>query len=231
MRFLAVAMLACATVAFAVPAAAQVSVLTTGAYHDAAARAVQASGVACTITSDTAGGGLRRIRKGERFDVVVNTPAGIDALIAEGALAPPRRDVARIGIGVAVRAGSPRPAVSDEGALRDLLLAAPGIAMIDPAAGGSSGVALFRLFERWGVMETLRPKLLLITAGRAAERVAAGEATVALQQMTELDVPGVDVVGPLPDSVQVYTVYAAAVRLRSTSEATAVLRAMEAAAP
>ena len=221
-------MLACSGIAL--PAAAQVAVLTTGAYHDAAERAIAASGVSATLATDTAGAGLRRVRAGEPFDVVVNTPASIDALIAEGVLALPRRDVARIGIGLAVRAGSPHPDMSDEGALRRLLLAAPRIAMIDPAAGGSSGVALFKLFERWGVMETLRPKLVLVQGGRAAERVAAGEATVALQQMTELTVPGVDVVGPLPENVQVYTVYAAAIRTGATDKAQDVFDAMAMAA-
>lgn len=207
-------------------AAAQVVVLTTGAYHDAAERAIAASGVSATVATDTAGAGLRRVRAGEPFDVVVNTQAGIDALIAEGILAPPRRDIARVGIGVAVRAGSPHPDLSDEGALRQLLLAAPQIAMIDPAAGGSSGVALFKLFERWGVMEALRPKLVLVQGGQAAERVAAGEAAVALQQMTELNVSGVDVVGPLPEGIQVYTVYAAAVRIGATDKAQSIFDAM-----
>ncbi len=218
------AMLAWAGIAL--PAAAQVAVLTTGAFHDATERAIAAAAVTATVVTDTAGGGLRRIRAGEHFDLVINTPGTIDALIAEGVLAAPRRDVARIGIGVAVPAGAPRPDLSDEDALRRLLLATPKIAMIDPAAGGSSGVALFRLFERWGVMETLRPKLVLVQTGRAAERVAAGEATVALQQMTELGASGVDVVGPLPDSVQVYTVYAGAVRTGAPVQAEALLRIM-----
>ena len=208
------------------PAGAQVTILTAGAYHDEAARIVESSGVAATITTDTAGGGLRRLRAGEHFDLVINTPAGITALIAESKLSPPQTDVARIGIGIAIRAGTPVPAIDSEAAFRALVLAAPSIAMIDPAAGGSSGIYLFKLFEDWGILEQVRPKLVLVQSGRAADRVASGAASIALQQLTELNVAGVTIIGPLPASIQSYTTYTGAVSATAPPRASELLSGM-----
>ena len=208
------------------PAGAQVTILTAGAYHDEAARIVQSRGVYATITTDTAGGGLRRLRAGERFDLVINTPAGITALIAEGKLSPPLTDVARIGIGIAIRTGTPIPAIDNEAAFRALVQTAPSIAMIDPAAGGSSGIYLFKLFESWGIVEEIKPKLVLVQSGRAADRVASGAAAIALQQLTELNVAGVTIVGPLPASIQSYTTYSGAVSPTAPPRASELLNGM-----
>lgn len=224
-RTLAALAIAC----LSAPAHAQLKVLTTGAYRDMAERAIEASGIPAILTTDTAGGGLRRVRSGETFDLVINTPANIDALIAERRACAPRVDVARIGIGVAVAAGAPQPDISTEAAFRATILAAPSIAMIDPAAGGSSGVALFALFDRWGMMDAIRPKLVLVQGGRAAERVVAGQAAMALQQMTELNMPSVAVVGPLPAEVQSYTEYSAASTPRSTPNESPILLELMAA--
>ena len=129
-----------------------------------------------------------------------------------GSLQPGSVAVARVGIGVVVRQGTPIPDVSTEDALRRALLAAPSIAMIDPASGGSSGPAVLALFARLGIADAVRGRLVLKQGGAVADLVAGGHAALGLHQISEiLPVPGVVLAGPLPASLQSYTAYAAAV--------------------
>ena len=212
------------------PAAAEVRLLGTGAFQGVAealiARSMVNGGETVMPVFDTAGGALRRVRAGEAFDVVIITPTAIDGLIADGVLAGPRIDLARVGIGVAVPTGAPHPDISSEATLRATLLAARSVAIVDPAAGGSSGIYLAGLFERWGIMDAMAPKLVLVPGGRAATRLATGEASIALQQLSELDVPGAEIVGPLPDAVQNVTVYSAALRPAAPDAARQLLTSM-----
>jgi len=110
-----------------------------------------------------------------------------------------------------VKSGAPVPKVDTVDAFRDLLLRAKGVAMVDPAAGGTSGVYLFRVYDKLGIAEQVRAKAVLVPGGLSAEKVVNGQADIAIQQMSELlPVSGVTVVGPLPAEIQNYTVYAGA---------------------
>lgn len=196
-------------------AAAELDVLTTGAFKSSLQAALpdfERQGHRVTLDNDTAGALVRRIENGARFDLVVLTPAAIDALAARALVMPgSRRDLAKVGIGVAVKTGAARPDISSAAAFRSLLLAAPRIAYIDPAAGGSSGIYLQKLFEQWGIAAQIAPKAVLVPGGLVAERVARGEAEIAIHQISEiLPVAGVELVGPLPAEIQNYTTYAAA---------------------
>jgi molybdate transport system substrate-binding protein len=92
------------------------------------------------------------------------------------------------------------------------LLAARAVATIDPAAGGSSGIYLWQLFEKQGIAAQLKPKAVLVPGGLVAERVVSGEADIAIHQISEiLAVPGATLVGPIPAEIQNYTVYAGGV--------------------
>lgn len=216
MRPILRALLAGAFVALPLAAlAADIKVLTAGAYRQVLLAAQpafeQRTGHRLVIDTDTAGGLQKRIGGGEVFDVVVSTPASLHPVAAQLAPEPPQ-PLARVGIGVAVKAGSPLPDIGTVDAFRALVLRARAVAMVDPAAGGTSGVYLFRLYERWGIAEQVRAKAVLVPGGHSAEKVADGQAEIAIQQMSELlPVKGVTVVGPLPAEVQNYTVYAGAV--------------------
>ena len=198
--------------------AADVKVLTAGAFKQVLLAAQpafeQRTGHRLVVDGDTAGGLQRRIAAGEAFDLVVSSPASL-APVASRLVGEPR-PLARVGIGVAVKAGAPVPTIDSVDAFRALLLRAKGVAMVDPAAGGTSGVYLFRVFEKLGIADQVRAKAVLVQGGFSAEEVVSGQAEIAIQQMSELvAVPGVTVAGPLPADIQSETVYAGAVAVEA----------------
>lgn len=153
---------------------------------------------------------LRRVQAGEAFDVVFLASDAIDKLLASGhALAGTRVDLVHSGVAVAVREGVPQPDISSEEALRAAVLAAPSLSY----STGPSGVALARLFERWGIAEQIQPRLVTPPPGvPVGSLVARGEVALGFQQLSELiHLPGITVVGPLPEAVQITTTFSGAV--------------------
>ncbi len=205
---------------------ADIKVLTAGAYKPVIL-ALQAdfevrTGHRLKVENDTAGALQRRVSGGEAFDLLVITPAALTQLVqsgkvvdgskTEGATPPLVRSLARVAIGVAVKNGAATPDISTVGAFQNALLAARSVAYIDPAAGGSSGIYLSQLFEKWGMAERIKAKAVLVPGGLVAERVVNGQADLAIHQISEiLAVPGATLVGPIPAEIQNYTVYAGGV--------------------
>ncbi len=203
-----------AACAVALPSgAADIKVLTAGAFKPVvvalAPEFERQTGHKLTIENDTAGALVRRINNGEAFDLVVLTPDGIAPLTTAGKVdGSASARLARVGIGVAVKRGAPVPDIGTVAAFQQALLAARAVAYIDPAAGGSSGIYLTRLFEQMGIAAQLKPKSVLVPGGLVALRVVNGEADLALHQISEiLAVPGAMLVGPIPAEIQNYTVY------------------------
>jgi molybdate transport system substrate-binding protein len=151
----------------------------------------------------------RQIEAGEPFDVAILGAPFIDALITQGKLrADTRTDVARSGIGIAVRTGTPKLDISTVEALKRALLDTPSIAYNKDA---TSGIYFVSLLKRLGIAEAVQPKIKS-GAGFVAELVAKGEAEMAVQAMSDhLAVQGVELVGPLPAEVQHYIVFTAGV--------------------
>jgi molybdate transport system substrate-binding protein len=146
-----------------------------------------------------------RIRNGESADVAFLTAHAADDLIREGKLAR-RTDIARSSIGIAVRAGAPKPDIGSVEAFKHTLLAAKSFARND---GADSGVFMAGLLERLGIAEQMSAKSTLVRQGFVAELVAKGEVEMAAQQMPELmAVPGVDAT-PLPPEIQHVIVFCA----------------------
>jgi molybdate transport system substrate-binding protein len=193
-----------------------IKLLTTGAFKPAAqdiiANFERQSGHKVTVVNDTAGALRQRVMAGERFDVLVLTQDGLEALIGtgkidDGSITP----LAKVGIGVAVALSAPQPNISSVEGFRQTLLAARAVAYMDPAAGATSGIYLARLFQTMGIAPEIAKKAVLVRGGLSAERVARGEADIAIQQASELKVvPSVKIVGYLPEPIQNYTVYAGA---------------------
>ena len=146
-------------------------------------------------------------------------------LIAAGAVvAASRTPLARSGIGMAVRAGTPKPDISTVEALRRTLLAASSIAYSSSVSGR---YLTTELFERLGIAGQMASKSRRIEGERVGAVVARGEAELAFQQTSELlPVPGIDYVGPLPDAVQQITVFSAAIvtNAKSIHAAKALIR-------
>ncbi|MEX3924798.1 substrate-binding domain-containing protein [Paraburkholderia sp. BR10936] len=151
----------------------------------------------------------RRVQAGAAFDFAVLASAAIDRLAAGGHLVGARTDVVHSGMAAAVAAGAAHPDIGTEDALRETMLRAARIGY----STGPSGDHLLRLVERWGVAETLRPRLVMARPGvPVASLIAAGEVEIGFQQLSELkDVPGVEVIGPLPAGAQLVTVFSAAI--------------------
>jgi molybdate transport system substrate-binding protein len=148
---------------------------------------------------------VARIQKGETPDVAFLTASQADGLIKEGKLAR-RIDVARSTIGIAVRAGAPKPDVSSAEAFRRMLLAAKSFARNE---GADSGRFMVSLLERLGIAEAMKEKSTLVRQGFVAELVAKGQVEIAAQQMPELmAVPGVEAI-PLPSEIQHVIVFCA----------------------
>jgi molybdate transport system substrate-binding protein len=202
-------------------------VLTTGAMKPVLLEVIpgfqQDSKQTVSLDNDTAGALVKRIQGGAAFDVVVLTPAGIDELAKAGKVSP-GVDLARVGIGVMVKAGAPRPDISTVEALKRTLLAAKSVAYIDPASGGSSGIYLARLWERLGIADALKPKTKLKQGGSVADLIVNGEAEIGFQQASEIIAsPGVSLIGQLPNEIQNYTVYSGAISTSAQSPAAAFI--------
>lgn len=214
------------TLAAALPAAgADIKLLTTGAYKPVPVALVAEfearTGHKVEIVNDTAGALVRRIAAGETFDLLVLTPGPLQELAKAGTVAAPVR-LAKVAIGVAVKQGAPAPDIGSVAAFQKSLLAARAVATIDPAAGGSSGIYLWQLFEKMGIAAQLKPKAVLVPGGLVAQRLLNGEADLAIHQISEiLAVPGATLVGPLPAEIQNYTVYAGAVGAKARDAAAA----------
>jgi molybdate transport system substrate-binding protein len=157
----------------------------------------------------------KRVADGEAGDLVI-LAGGIDDLIRQRRVVPASRtDIARARIGVAVRKGAAKPDISSPEAFRRALLAARSVAYAGPASGGASGVHLVRIFESLGIAADIAAKARYARGGpdgMVSALVAAGEAEIGLQQISEImSVDGVELVGPLPDALQTVTVYAAGI--------------------
>jgi len=168
----------------------------------------------------TAGAIARRASEAEPADVVITAARGLDDLLARGvAVAGTRVTVGAVGVGIAVRAGGPKPDVSTPEALKAALLAAPSIGYADPARGGQGGTHFAKVIEQLGLTETLRAKTRLFPEGlEALERTAAGEVGLSAAPISEIvPLAGLSLTGPLPPSLQARLAYAAALLAKARS--------------
>src|SRR6185437_9871974 len=172
--------------------AAEIKVISGGAFktvlNDLVAQYQKESGNTVAVTYRTVGQHMKLIASGaEKFDVAVLTPEAIDGLVNEGKVVPgSRTDLAKTGVGVVVKAGTPLPDISTVEAFKKALLAAKSVAYIDPAAGGSSGIYVGKLLERLGIAKEVNAKAVLVHGGEVATHVVDGEAEIGIHQISEI---------------------------------------------
>jgi molybdate transport system substrate-binding protein len=167
---------------------------------------------AAEVAFESVGGvdAAKRVQAGEPFDLVVLADDAIDRLAATGrVVAGSRTDLARSAVAVAVQAGAERPEIGSEEALRRAVLAARMVGY----STGPSGTALLKLFERWGIAETLRERMLQAPPGvPVGQLLAAGRVELAFQQKSELmHYAGIDVIGTMPPGCEIVTTFSAGI--------------------
>jgi molybdate transport system substrate-binding protein len=197
--------------------AAEIKVLTTGAFKQVLMALVpeyeKATGNKVVVDNGTVGQLQKRVDDGEAFDVLVLSPKGIDDYIKSGKIAAgSNARVGKVGVGVMVKEGAPKPDIGTVDAFKQALLKAKTVGYIDPASGGSSGIYVADLLVKLGIADQIKPKAKLQKGGHVSDLVSAGEAEIGIHQIGEIiGQPGVTLVGPLPAEIQNYTVYAVGV--------------------
>lgn len=152
----------------------------------------------------------KRVQAGEAFDAVALASDAIERLTEAGHLVPGSRvDLVRSGVAIAVRAGAVRPDIGSGDAVRRAVLAAKTLGY----STGPSGVQLARQFERWGIAEQIKDRIVQAPPGvPVGQLVVEGRVELGFQQLSELmNLGGIEVLGPLPDDIQITTTFSAAV--------------------
>src|SRR5262245_12910703 len=219
MRKLAIAAAAGLMAAVGPAAGAEIDALITTAMKAAVDELVppfeRASGHVVRISYGPSGGVSRRFIAGEPADMIMIDSGALDDLTKQGKVLPGRTDVARTGIGIAVRKGAPKPDVSTPEALKRALLAAKSVGHASAAGGSITAAHVVGVFEKLGIAEAVAAKAKFAMGGpnsRVSVLVSSGEAEIGLQQASELySNPEVEVIGMLPTEFQQITIYAAAI--------------------
>jgi len=182
------------------------------------------TGTKVEVVSDTAGGVQKRMEAGEAFDLVIGTTAVLDTLTQQQKVSARHSHLARMVAGIGARKGTPKPNIADATGVKATLLAAKSITYVDPASGGITGVFFLSQADKLGIGPEVRAKAVLKANGTGvAAAVADGQAQYGVTLVSEM-LPNTGViVWPLPDELQMTTIYTAAV-------ATHAQNAMDAAA-
>ncbi len=180
----------------------------------------RATGHKLIVLTDVAAVMKRRIESGEAFDLAVLVNFQTDDLIKKGKLvADTRADIMKAGIGVAVRRGAKLPDIGTVDAFRQTLLAAKPITYLKE---GASTIYLDKLFARMNIAEALRGKTVKPETESVSEAVASGDVELGIIVIPNiLSVPGAELVGPIPEEIQSYIVFTAAVAATSPNQQSA----------
>jgi molybdate transport system substrate-binding protein len=179
----------------------------------------QSSGHGVKIDYGTVGALVGRVQRGEAADVVIVSGPQIDLLEKQGTVTSGSRvDFTKLGVGVFVRKGAPKPDVGSVEALKRTLLAAQSIGHADPARGGAVAAYVAGLLGRLDIAADIKPKIKLFPPSDY-DLIAKGDIEIGFGGISEiLAAPGVELVGPLPAAIQNYTLFAAGIAASSTKQ-------------
>jgi molybdate transport system substrate-binding protein len=181
------------------------------------------SGLKFHLTVGPTGQLRKAIASGEPVDLVITSAPLMAELEGSGKIAPGGRiDLGRVGLGVVVRDGTPLPDISTPEAVKATLIKAPRIAYTDPTLGGTSVEHLMKFAASVGIKDEVIRKGVISTGGNdAAAKVADGKADIAVVPITDIHAKEAKLVGGLPEPIQLWTVYAAAIPNSSADPAAA----------
>jgi molybdate transport system substrate-binding protein len=164
----------------------------------------------------------QKVDAGEKFDLLIMPTPALVALDTAGKLAPgTRRALVRVGIGIAIREGAPKPDITTPDALRKTLLAQQKITHSDSKTGGLSGINAQKVLQNLGIADEIKSKLLPHSDGQGL--IAKGEADLGLYNVSEIPrAKGVVLLGPVPAAVQAYITYDAGVPVSNVSPSAAI---------
>jgi molybdate transport system substrate-binding protein len=210
------AVLSAVTVAFALSAAqtaaaAEVTLVAPGGIRAAVEQMIPAfekkTGHKVKATFGSGNGTKAQVAKGDAFDVPIVQPPYPEVLASGNVVTSTETPLAHVAVGVAVRPGTPHPDISTPDAVKKLLLSAKSISYPDPKGGAAAGVSFDETMKKLGITEQMKPKIKLAQGGAGAmAALAKGEVDVGLTFISEIITePGVEVVGPLPESVSTPT--------------------------
>jgi molybdate transport system substrate-binding protein len=187
-----------------------------------AADFLQATGYGIEMAFGPPSRATRMVLDGESADIVMTTPEDIEALVKAGKVVPGSgRPVLSMIMGVAVRAGAPKPDISTPEKFKQALLAAKSVTHANAATGSPSAAHFLKVVERLGIADAVARKATR-RSGVVAHAVASGECAMAVQQLAELMlVDGIHVLGPFPHELQNYVPLAAGIHAQSAAKADA----------
>jgi molybdate transport system substrate-binding protein len=182
----------------------------------------RASGHRVAVSFGNATAIQSKVTAGDPVDIVILPPAQLDPLARQGFVGT-ARPFGVVRLGVAGRSGGPRLTVTTPDEFKRALIAAASFGMPDPADGSTSSTYLVKLLNDLGIAEAMRPKIKLFPDGtKALEAIARGEIALTVAPITSIRVvSGVDLIGPLPESLQLKTVYAAALSTKAAGSTAA----------
>src|SRR3954452_24079876 len=183
----------------------------------------KASGHRVAVSFGNATAIQNKVIAGEPVDIVVLPPTQLDPLVRQS-FAGAGRPLGVVRLGVAGRAGGPQQPVTTPDEFKRTLLAAASFGMPDPADGSTSSTYLVKLMNELGIADAMRPTIKLFPDGtKALEAIARGEIALTVAPITSIRiVAGVSLIGPLPEELQLKTVYVAALATKSAGSAAAI---------
>src|SRR2546423_6512637 len=211
MRVISAALALFAISAWMPASAAEVTLIAPGGIRAAVEQMIPAfekkTGHTVKATFGSGNGTKQRVVKGEAFDVPIVQPPYPDVLASGSVVNSTETPLAHVAVGVAVRPGTPHPDISTPDAVKKLLLSAKSISYPDPKGGAAAGVSFDETLKKLGIADQMRPKIKLAQGGAGAMKMLADkEVDVGLTFVSEIITePGVEVVGPLPQSISTPT--------------------------
>jgi molybdate transport system substrate-binding protein len=159
------------------------------------------TGYKVKATFGSGGGTHKQVVNGEPFDVPIVQPPYQDVIDSGNVVKSSEKLLASVAVGVAVKQGAPKPDISSPEAVKKMFASAQSISYPDPKGGAAAGVTVDEMFKKLGIAEQVEPKLKRAQGGAGAMKmVAQGQAEIGMTFLSEMEEPGIEVVGPLPKS-------------------------------